>query len=1055
MPPPPSSFPGSFPEPVDSTSPSTVSNHHSLTEAVRARRAEYTRTRTTRIKIGTWNVAALHGTERDLGGWFVDGKGVAEALAGLNVHSAEEPHSSHPRERLSDQSDRESVGHQESRATKKASTIPRNDHASVAQGDEIGIYALGLQEVVDIGWTTESLRPFSDPTVSHKWRKAVSNALPPGYALVAEQQLTGILLLIYASPAIAPTISSVSTTHVGTGLLGYMGNKGGAVARILLGETTRLVFINCHLAAGVEKGALERRNWDAAQILSRTRFDPVERGGVVEDTGEGIGDEDFAWWFGDLNYRLEDIPGDEVRRLLMLHTRNEYDIGERSERKIEQELSQPHKPIDLRDEESKARSSSDGQHASSARRSTEQKSDRSSLSSSGLSSHTDDMRLKSDPETLAMTISSLLQHDQLYAQQAARKAFHEGWREGEVRFLPTYKYDVGSVGMFDSGEKKRGPSWCDRILYRTRSDRLRSESKAAGEAEAKKRDAEMKARGVDQDDDLLYDYDPETDGAEEIEDHTDHVKDEHASNGDLVVTEDGFEDRLELEVYASHQRVLSSDHKPLTAVFKLTYDAVVPELRAQVHQDVARELDKVENESRPDVTIVVDHHGDDGLGVREAHSHPSSPDTVDFGQASYREEKTRGVTIANTSRVPARVTFVEQPCPGEGTSKGDPWLDVRYEGGDGPGRGAKPDSHDQQHTIEPGEALNVVLNLKVADISLVKDLNEGREQLQTVLVLRVEQGRDHFLPVKGNWLPSSFGRTVEELIRVPEAGVRSLPHSPGLDQLDVRWSAPRELLKLTEAIEQLVERVMAEWGMTNQENHAPWEKFPGWPFDELSWSTKDSQIRDIRRLYVHEALDAGKPVLSLLPDEATSLERLEILSGVLVDFLSSMRDGIIPEAIWAEIERRLIALDKSRQSQSAEEERTWILDVLSAVPHHHISFIFLTTMLARVAGDIAPLPVSSSPNPPHSPSTPRKSTDLPSSSMNHFPHRPRGKSQSLNQPTDPNLARHGEAVEKAYAAIFGDVMVRGGLPARAKERLVAVGRRRGIIEVFLRGRDGG
>jgi phosphatidylinositol-bisphosphatase len=52
----------------------------------------------------------------------------------------------------------------------------------------------------------------------------------------------------------------------------------------------------------------------------------------------------------------------------------------------------------------------------------------------------------------------------------------------------------------------------------------------------------------------------------------------------------------------AHQRVLSSDHKPLDAIFSFKYDAVVPELKSKIHQEVARELDRAENEGRPNVT---------------------------------------------------------------------------------------------------------------------------------------------------------------------------------------------------------------------------------------------------------------------------------------------------------------------------------------------------------------------------------------------------------------------------------------------------------------------
>jgi hypothetical protein len=299
-----SSIPGAFPA-------SSVSSHQSLYQAVYARRAEYTRPRTIRVKVGSWNVAALKGTEQDVAGWFVKGKGVEEAMAGLDING----------QQSAGVNPRESVEYQEARRTNKAFTIPESDTGSLPAGDEVGIYALGLQEVVDIGSPTEAFKPYTDPAVANRCKSALQDALPPRYQLVAEQQLIGLLLLIYVSPSIASEVKFVSTTSVGTGLMGYMGNKGAVTARLMVGESTRLVFVNSHLAAGADKASLERRNWDFSQIVSRTRFDPiVDHMGLHQSSGDGLGEEDFAFWFGDLNYRLEGMPGDDVRRLLTVHT---------------------------------------------------------------------------------------------------------------------------------------------------------------------------------------------------------------------------------------------------------------------------------------------------------------------------------------------------------------------------------------------------------------------------------------------------------------------------------------------------------------------------------------------------------------------------------------------------------------------------------------------------------------------------------------------------------------------------------------------------------------
>lgn len=119
---------------------------------------------------------------------------------------------------------------------------------------------------------------------------------------------------------------------VGTRLLGYIGNKGAIFTRVVLGDTTRLVFVNSHLASGPEKTYLDRRVWDVAQVLSRTQFDSVAQGGVKEDEPDRIGDEDFAFWFGDLDFRVDGLPGDDIWRLLRLHTLGKYGVARRSRR---------------------------------------------------------------------------------------------------------------------------------------------------------------------------------------------------------------------------------------------------------------------------------------------------------------------------------------------------------------------------------------------------------------------------------------------------------------------------------------------------------------------------------------------------------------------------------------------------------------------------------------------------------------------------------------------------------------------------------------------------
>ncbi|XP_019428900.1 PREDICTED: type II inositol polyphosphate 5-phosphatase 15-like isoform X1 [Lupinus angustifolius] len=61
----------------------------------------------------------------------------------------------------------------------------------------------------------------------------------------------------------------------------------------------------------------------------------------------------------------------------------------------------------------------------------------------------------------------LRERDQLRAEMDTGNVF-QGMREAIITFPPTYKFERHQVGLagYDSGEKKRIPAWCDRILYR-------------------------------------------------------------------------------------------------------------------------------------------------------------------------------------------------------------------------------------------------------------------------------------------------------------------------------------------------------------------------------------------------------------------------------------------------------------------------------------------------------------------------------------------------------------------------------------------------------------
>ncbi|CAJ0550987.1 Ff.00g109170.m01.CDS01 [Fusarium sp. VM40] len=893
--------PGSELEDPTSTTP------QSLAKAVHARRAEFVRPHSLKVKIGTWNVAACTGTDKDLATWFTCGEGLDQQLTSLNLA-------------------------QNSAVERDNNGDGTSKPLHLTAGGDIGLYVLGLQEIVDLNTTKEYMNRavYTDTTVMDKWKLALEAALPPGYELITAEQMTGLLLLVYASPEIAPTISNVSTKQVGTGLLGYFGNKGAVTTRLLLGETTRMVFINSHLASGAGSSYLDRRCWDVSQILSRTQFDPVIHSGIEEEEGEKIGDEDLAFWFGDLNFRLEGLPGDDIRRLLTLHARGEYGAGEESQPPGEQGI------IVMKGSDSDDDSLSTKRSLHSREESFDTASD--------LPDPDDFPEDPSqDPTSLQATIDSLLPHDQLRRVIKQRKALHDGWQEGSITFLPTYKYDIGTVGLFDSSEKQRAPSWCDRILFRTRKDKQDYETKIREEAEAKKKDEEMKSRGIEEDEDVLFSYDPDADGEDPVASTDTLGYDEYEDNdepeAEEIITKDGFHDRINLEIYASHQRITSSDHKPITSIFTLDYDAVVPDLKAKIHAEVARELDRAENEGRPGITVVVE--GSEG----------NEDKIVDFGEVYPLEKQTRHLTVANTGSVAATFSFVTKPTTEDGDDTVPEWLKTIFISADE----ESDASLGATVTLDPGDTASVLLELQVSAIPHIRALNEARSRVEDVLVLRIEDGRDHFIPVRGTWQPSCLGRSIAELIRIPDGGIRKFVEKKDIKgaiayDSDVQCSAPKELFKLTEVVQTLVERSLAEATMLEEE---VLPRDPGWPLESSTWRVGESDMQDAKVKLV-SALDNDASLLDALPLEWPASFKLEVVSSILLLFLESLTDGLVPTHLWAKI---AISLPNVASSSVGawSDTKTQILDILSSAPNHNIAFVFLTATLSRAASDLTPV----------------------------------------------------------------------------------------------------
>ncbi|XP_045929226.1 inositol polyphosphate 5-phosphatase Ka [Micropterus dolomieu] len=153
------------------------------------------------------------------------------------------------------------------------------------------LYVIGLQEVY-----SKPLRFVSDIVFNDPWSHLFMSTLAPRkYVKVSSIRMQGLLLLFFSKLEHVPFIRDIQATYTRTGIFGYWGNKGGVSVRLsFYGHT--LCFLNCHLAAHM-KFATERVD-EFEYIMDTQTFDCKKAQRIV--------DHRLVFWFGDLNFRIQD-----------------------------------------------------------------------------------------------------------------------------------------------------------------------------------------------------------------------------------------------------------------------------------------------------------------------------------------------------------------------------------------------------------------------------------------------------------------------------------------------------------------------------------------------------------------------------------------------------------------------------------------------------------------------------------------------------------------------------------------------------------------------------
>jgi len=205
--------------------------------------------------------------------------------------------------------------------------------------------------------------------------------------------------------------------------------------------------------------------------------------------------------------------------------------------------------------------------------------------------------------------------------------------------------------------------------------------------------------------------------------------------------------------------LLSSDHRPVSALFLIKVKSIIPERRAQVYQELLKQLDTMENETMPDVQI--------------------SERMVDFGEVRYRHTVTRTVTLRNPGMVLARWLFIPKL---EETNVHKSWLTVTPYSG----------------IMFPQETTKITLSVFV-DKDSASALNTGADKLEDVLILHVNKGKDIFLTLSGTYQRSCFGMSLDLLTRYP-GPVRTSEPLPADSSAEACLAIPKELWRIVDYI---------------------------------------------------------------------------------------------------------------------------------------------------------------------------------------------------------------------------------------------------------------
>ncbi|KAM3360453.1 type II inositol polyphosphate 5-phosphatase 15 isoform X1 [Capsicum galapagoense] len=310
---------------------------------------------------------------------------------------------------------------------------------------DVGIVVVGLQEV-DMGAgflamsaAKESMQVgLEGSNAGQWWLEMIGKTLDEGstFIRVGFRQLAGLVISVWVRSKISRYVGDVDVAAVPCGFGRAIGNKGAVGLRMRVYDHT-VCFVNCHFAAHLE--AVGRRNADfdhvyRSMIFSRPSNFLNAAAGMVPYLFSAclLACSMYLTWiaYGSRLPLVLSVAAGVSSAIQMLRNAN----GAFNSAEATPELSEADMVVFLGDLNYRL----DGISYDEARDFITQRS-----------------------------FDWLRERDQLHTEMGVGNVF-QGMREAVIRFPPTYKFERHQIGLagYDSGEKKRIPAWCDRILYR-------------------------------------------------------------------------------------------------------------------------------------------------------------------------------------------------------------------------------------------------------------------------------------------------------------------------------------------------------------------------------------------------------------------------------------------------------------------------------------------------------------------------------------------------------------------------------------------------------------